>query len=154
MNKWLIFGSGLFTLALVSCVTPYQPLNSNGGYSDMQLNKTTYKVFAQGNGFTTSQQVEAIAMRRCAELTLQNGYKYFIIADKNTKVETTRSNNQPSSTTYASKDFITGEPVYHTYYHNDTLEYQQVTTTITIKMTNDYSGKVVDAHLILMQTAS
>ncbi|MDF2529562.1 MAG: hypothetical protein K0Q57_442, partial [Gammaproteobacteria bacterium] len=50
----------LFTVFLAGCATPYQPMNFNGGYSDLQLNQITYTVTAQGNSYTSADRVNAI----------------------------------------------------------------------------------------------
>lgn len=68
----------LLIAALASC-TSYKPDGIGGGYSEIQLNQTTFKVKARGNGFTSSDRVEKIMMLRAADLTLQNGYSHFVI---------------------------------------------------------------------------
>lgn len=55
-----------------------------GGYSQMALSKDTYKVTFKGNGFSSQEYVHENLLRRCAELTVQNGYKFFIILGSNT----------------------------------------------------------------------
>ena len=64
--------------ALLGC-TPYQANGLGGGYSEMAMNKNTYQVSFEGNRYTSSDTVKKYLLRRCAELTLNKGYKYFII---------------------------------------------------------------------------
>jgi len=70
--------------SLTSCVTPYKNMSLIGGYSEMALSKDTYKVLFRGNGFSSQDYVYSSLLRRSAELTIQNGYKYFIILGSNT----------------------------------------------------------------------
>lgn len=64
---------------LSGCATPYQSLGLGGGYSESKLDEDTYKVSFRGNGYTSQEAVQDNLLRRCAELTMQNGYKYFVI---------------------------------------------------------------------------
>ena len=64
--------------------TPYQPMGFKGGYENTQLDKNVFEVTFSGNGLTSRQRVRDFAMLRSAELTIQNGYKYFISINENT----------------------------------------------------------------------
>jgi len=64
--------------------TPYQPKNFFGGYSETQLAVDMYRVKFNGNGNTKTDRTIDFCMLRCAELTLEKGYKYFYIIDSNT----------------------------------------------------------------------
>jgi hypothetical protein len=76
------------TLALASCATtpPYQPASSNYGYgySDQRLEQNRFRVSFNGDSTTERDQVEDFLLYRSAELTLQSGYDYFVIADRGT----------------------------------------------------------------------
>lgn len=66
--------------------TPYQPSvisRSQHGYSDTQLDANRVRISFAGNGDTSRETVEAYLLYRAAELTLQRGYDYFVIADHN-----------------------------------------------------------------------
>jgi hypothetical protein len=68
----------LFSLALLAgCATPYQPMSALGGYREIQLAPDIYRVMFFGNGYTNSELAVEYSLRRCAELTEQNGYRYF-----------------------------------------------------------------------------
>jgi hypothetical protein len=68
----------VFSLALLAaCTTPYQPMSAFGGYHEIQLAPDIYRVMFFGNGYTNSELAVEYALRRCAELTAQNGYRYF-----------------------------------------------------------------------------
>lgn len=73
------------TLAVVviGCSTPYQSQGFRGGYSDTRIDSNTELISFKGNGYTGHEKVETYLLRRCAEVTLANGYDYFVIVDKN-----------------------------------------------------------------------
>lgn len=80
------------TISLVTgCMTatPYQPERPgqaiSGGYSDERLSENRFKVNFSGNNLTSRDRVEGYLLYRAAELTLQNGYDYFIIVDRLTE---------------------------------------------------------------------
>ena len=64
-------------LLVASCVTAYQPEGISGGYSDKVLAGNTVQVTFRGNRLTTPDTVHSFLLRRCAEVTLQDGYSYF-----------------------------------------------------------------------------
>lgn len=66
-------------IALVGCATPYQQNGFRGGFTDTQLDKNTFKVSFEGNGYTSRDVVEKYLLLRCAEVTIQSGHDYFII---------------------------------------------------------------------------
>ncbi|HWD28152.1 MAG TPA: hypothetical protein VG387_13360 [Rhizomicrobium sp.] len=67
-------------LALGACVTPYAPEGITGGYSETQVDDTTWQVTFAGNGNTTPETVQTFWLYRCAELTLDKGYDGFEVA--------------------------------------------------------------------------
>ena len=72
----------LLTILFISgCAlnTQYQAQGFSGGYVDTQLNENTWRVVVNGNGFTKSNTVGDYALLRASELTLDNGYRYFIV---------------------------------------------------------------------------
>lgn len=76
-----VFGIYLAML-LVSCATSYQPNGFSGGYSDMKVGKDMYQVSFSGNGYTHSQTVQEFFLRRCADLTIEQGYDYFSLVNQ------------------------------------------------------------------------
>ena len=76
-----LFWLCLSILLFAGCVTPYQPLGYTGGYSDLVLDDETFRVSFIGNGYTSSDIVETYLLYRCAELTVQRGFDYFVIMD-------------------------------------------------------------------------
>ena len=80
-------------LALAACVTatPYQPVKDGVGYAEQRIESNRYKVTFSGNSSTPRQTVENYLLYRAAEVTLQNGYDYFVQADTNTDAQTSYS---------------------------------------------------------------
>ena len=68
-------------LALIvqGCASSYKQLGVGGGYSQTQLDENMYNVSFRGNGYTSSERASDFMLLRCAELTLQNEYSYFVI---------------------------------------------------------------------------
>ncbi len=97
MKRALIAALAAVALAgLSACetATPYQPLNPNnvsaGGYHDVQLDATHWRVVFSGNSVTSRETVERYLLYRAAELTVSQGYDWFEQiqqdTDKNTEV--------------------------------------------------------------------
>jgi hypothetical protein len=118
------------------CATPYQSRGLTGGYSDQQIDENTFNVEYQGNGYTRRQKVEMALLRRCAELTLEHGFDYFIIIDKDsdTKQATVTTPGTYNSTSNAT---IYGNGVYGTssgtYNPGQTIHITKHGATATIK---------------------
>ncbi len=78
-------------LALTSCqtATPYQPISSaapsRGGYSDRRIAPGVWQVSFSGNSLTSRATVEGYLLYRAAELTLQQGYDWFEVVNRNTE---------------------------------------------------------------------
>ena len=66
---------------LSACATTYQPYSyvGGGGYKDVQLSQNGFKVTFEANGYTSTTQATDMALLRSADLTIQNGFKYFVV---------------------------------------------------------------------------
>lgn len=79
-----------FAAGLAACATPtpYQPnirgQSTSGGYSEMRLEENRFRVNFAGNSLTSRETVEGYLLFRAAELTVQNGYDWFSILDRQT----------------------------------------------------------------------
>ena len=62
---------------LAGCATAYQPSGFTGGFEETRLSDDMYEVRFFGNGYTSSGRTSQFVLRRCAELALENGYRYF-----------------------------------------------------------------------------
>lgn len=52
-----------------------------GGYSETHLSEQVFEVFFWANEDTTVEKIDDFTLLRSAELTLNHGYKFFIIGD-------------------------------------------------------------------------
>ncbi|MDI6623510.1 MAG: hypothetical protein QME55_02165 [Brevundimonas sp.] len=84
-------------LALAGCATvqaPYHPatpgVHGSEGYSEVRLSQDRYRVTFSGDAFTSRDRVEGYLLFRSAELTLQQGYDWFRVVDRETEREIVR----------------------------------------------------------------
>jgi hypothetical protein len=83
---------GASTLMVAGCATEttYRPATGTGfyrtGYSDQQLEPDRFMVSFAGNTVTSRDTVERYLLFRAAQLTLANGYDYFVMADRDTQL--------------------------------------------------------------------
>jgi hypothetical protein len=79
-------------LAACATPTPYQPVATKGatqgGYSELRLEPERYRVTFAGNSLTRRETVEGYLLFRAAELTVQNGYDWFAIVERDTDKKT------------------------------------------------------------------
>ena len=66
---------------LVSCATMYQPEGFTGGYSETRIGENVWRIFFRGNASTSPERAIDFALLRSAEVCLETGYRYFIIAE-------------------------------------------------------------------------
>lgn len=101
--RWLPRRRGILTaiaaaaaLALSSCqtATPYQPISSasprQGGFAERRLAPGVWNVMFSGNTLTSRETVEGYLLYRAAELTLQQGYDWFEVVNRNTEHNVTQ----------------------------------------------------------------
>ena len=74
-------------LSILSCATTYQSQGFSGGFKETQLDVDVYSVVFNGNGFTSLEKTKDFTLLRSAELTLENGYKYFVIVDSDSFID-------------------------------------------------------------------
>ena len=79
---------------LASCATPtpYQPATGSGsyrtGYWDEQIESDRFRVTFAGNSLTSRETVERYLLYRAAQLTVERGYDYFTLSDRDTEKKT------------------------------------------------------------------
>lgn len=73
---------------LSGCATPYQSKGINGGFSETRISENIFQVNFAGNGSTGLERSSDFALLRCAELTLESGYRYFILLNNKNAVST------------------------------------------------------------------
>ncbi len=86
MKKFII--AVTIVLFIQGCATSYQPLDFGGGYREVQLDENVFKVSFRGNDSTHQERATDFTLLRSAELTLENGFKYFVIVDEKTATRT------------------------------------------------------------------
>ena len=75
-------------LVTVSCASSYQSkdrgwiFTSVDGFNETQLSENVYSVRFKGNSSTDRTRVDDFTFLRCAELTIENGYRYFTVQSK------------------------------------------------------------------------
>ena len=75
-------------MVLVACVASacatgqYQPLVGADKDQVEQLKENVYRVEYRVSSFTSQEQLDAYLRRRCAELTLREGYDFFHLAQR------------------------------------------------------------------------
>jgi len=83
---------GLLGVAIIfsCCVTAYKKVGWKGGYSETQLGENIFQVSFRGNGFTSGERASDFSLLRSAEVSLENGFRYFIIieSDKSSSLST------------------------------------------------------------------
>lgn len=80
--------SGALLIAGCATETPYRPATGSGfyrtGFSERQVEANRFLVNFAGNTVTDRDTVERYLLFRAAELTLQNGFDYFVTVDRQT----------------------------------------------------------------------
>jgi hypothetical protein len=59
----------------------YQKDGRTGGYTDTQLSPNVFRISFRGNGYTRPERADELALLRCADVTLLNGFTHFTIVD-------------------------------------------------------------------------
>ena len=67
------------TVLLTACATPYGQYGLLGGLTDSRIDANTFSISVDNNGFTSEQTTSMHALYRAAELTVENGFDYFLI---------------------------------------------------------------------------
>ncbi|KYG67230.1 hypothetical protein AZI86_09500 [Bdellovibrio bacteriovorus] len=78
----IILSQALLCAGLIACATKPTPYQSTGfanpeGYSEEMQAPRVYRVSFTGIGFSTAEMVEKLLHRRCAEITVREGYDWF-----------------------------------------------------------------------------
>lgn len=85
-------GATVLMTAGCETATTYRPATGVGfsreGYSDHQIEANRYEVTFSGNTLTSRDTVDRYLLFRAAELTVQQGFDYFVLANRDTNQET------------------------------------------------------------------
>jgi hypothetical protein len=133
-------------------------MSALGGYREIQLSSNTYRVMFFGNGYTNAELALEYTLRRCAELTQQNGYRYFGILAVNDFSEQ-RSWNIPGSayTTGSLSVNSFGNTAFGTYNQQtfitpaQTIRFNFPRPVITMQMVNNQipGATLFEANIVL-----
>ena len=93
--KTFYFTILIIILLIVGCSTPYQPYGLLGGYKSSKLDDNSYRILFKGNQHTNGETVYNNLERRCAEITIENGYSHFIIYEDSSHIDKTVFDNEP-----------------------------------------------------------
>jgi hypothetical protein len=98
--------SVLLLLGVGCAATSYQPHGYTGGYDETRLGEDMYRVSFNGNGYTGSNRAVDFSLLRCAELTLQSGYRYFVVLSNKSLTSTeTYTSAESSQTTFQADSY-------------------------------------------------
>jgi hypothetical protein len=120
MGRYLSLLAGVAALGLSACATgpsytPYvaaQP--GKFGFSEQRIEATRFRITFEGNSRTTRQRVEDSLLLRAANVTLENGYDWFQIANRATDPKT-YTERLPSLGFDGGFGYNTGFASYRTY---------------------------------------
>ena len=96
MKRSIAVAAISMALFAVGCATGYQSsdVSLTGGFSETRLTPDSWRVLVEGNGFTTRGEVEKFLLRRGAELTLEQGKRYFVLEGHDAWLRTKRTSRR------------------------------------------------------------
>lgn len=139
---------------LSGCATGYQKQGLTGGFTETQLSENVWRVAFVGNGYTSREKAQDLAMLRSADLALGNGFRFFTLEDENSYVSSEVVTNPTTSTTTGSA-YVYGNSVQSRAktqtYGGQSVTVNRPTTTNTVVLYRDRPtgpGMVYDAVFI------
>ncbi|MED5511012.1 MAG: hypothetical protein VX841_12040 [Pseudomonadota bacterium] len=136
----------IFTLllVLVGCKTPYQRQSAMnpviGGYADYRTAENIFTVSFEGNKNTPSHFIENALLYRCAELSLENGFDYFLVIDSSEEIKTGTS--VLPATVLAESSTTTN------YVANSSSSYQSMNATVMPPQVITWSNKTASVKIV------
>ena len=86
--RTLLLAVAVGLLSACATATPYQPaVTDRYGFEETRIETNRVRINFRGNTLTERETVETYLLYRAAELTLENGFDYFIVADRDTERE-------------------------------------------------------------------
>ena len=133
MTHWIlslgIAAALLATTTACTTATPYQTYRPHsaggvhGGYSEKRLASDRYLVRFHGNSLTSRERVEHYMLYRAAELTVQDGYDWFMAVDRNME-HTVRTIVEPSLSSHIyGPNYPFWQPEWRYYVHGSGWSY-------------------------------
>ena len=96
---FLIFLWLTLPIIISGCATAYKSDGLMGGYSSVKLDENVFQVAFRGNGYTSRERTSDFALLRCADIAIENGYKYFVIVDEQQYARTSFVTTPTTATT-------------------------------------------------------
>ena len=90
------------TLVIAGCATGYGKKSWRFGYSDRRIDNNTFLVSFQANAATSQATLQTYVLLRCAEVTAEAGYDYFIIVEASDTGKSISMIMPGSSTSYTT----------------------------------------------------
>jgi hypothetical protein len=75
------FATVVLGVLLTGCATTYQPQGFSGGFAETQLDTNVFRVSFRGNGYTSAERAEEMALLRSAEVAIKNSFTHFAVVD-------------------------------------------------------------------------
>ncbi len=144
----------MVAVALSGCATTYHAKSFTGGYSETRLREDVFQVSFSGNASTSRERAADFSLLRSAELTLENGFRYFVVVDseKYSKLgtHTTPSTSYTTGSAYSTGSYAHGSATTTTYGGQTNLTSKpRVTNTILCsKDKPEIDGLVLDAEFV------
>ena len=101
MKTVMKFATLIMGLTLAACASQpaYRAAENGGyGYSETKLTDTQYRVYFKGKGSDKTKAMD-YAMLRAAEVTLNEGYDWFVVANRETMVDREKVSVEPEDQT-------------------------------------------------------
>jgi len=130
----------LTTLLVVSavwlsgCGTPYQREGLTGGFNDYKLQQDVYRITFRGNALIDLETVQDYTLLRAAELTSENGYRYFIVLEGGSRLKHHTVTTPASATTYGTFSPYGGHYHGYTQFHGgQTYHFEKPRVNLVIR---------------------
>lgn len=112
MKRLILILAGMSVLAACATPTPYQAAaGSQRGFQETQIEANRFRVSFSGNSLTDRETVETYILYRAAELTLEQGFDHFILAQRATDVDSRIVRSAPDPF------YRSGFGLYYNYFH-------------------------------------
>jgi len=134
------------------CATPYQKSGLLGGYNDMKLQDNIYKVTFNGNDCISKSKVQDYALLRAAELTKEEGYRYFTVLEGSIDSESGAITTPITANTYSNYSGGSYNSTTNVY-GGQTITYEMPIANLTIECfeskPSETGGMIFDAKQIV-----
>lgn len=122
----------IIVMLLAACAVKYHAAEDGvSGYRDLQVEKDIYYVEYTEGARTSWEQIHRFVVKRCAEITKMNGYRFFDVLSKDEK--TVRLESDVDQISISTMGNLAGNPpVSHTYVTGGMVQGRRVTYKIRL----------------------